>query len=407
MANFEWDLPYGLRRIPVFARNVVATTQPLAAQAGLRMLEHGGNAVDAAIAAAAALTVVEPVACGFGSDGFVMVWDGAAVRGLNMTGRSPAAMPAQLPGADAMPWTGWEAVTVPGVVAGWAALSQRFGRLPFARLFEPAVAYARHGYLVSPTIARIWGGLKLAFRKHPDVMATYYRAGDPPGAGTLVTLPDHANTLERIAATGGEDLYRGRLAEKIVDYARATGGWLSAEDLAGHAPEWVEPLRVGYRGFEVHEMPPNGQGLAALIALGVLDHFDLPAYPADSADSIHLQIEAVRVAFAELHQHVADPVAMRVDPRSFLDADYLKRRTADIALGEARFPQGGGAAADAGTTYVAAADAGGMMVSYIQSSGRGWGSGLVVPGTGIALAARGRWFSLDPAHPNCLGPRKR
>ena len=406
MMNFEWDLPYGLRRIPVFAGNVVATTQPLAAQAGLAMLRQGGNAVDAAIATAATLTVVEPISCGLGSDGFVLVWDGERVRGLNMTGRSPAAMPEQFPGLDAVPWNGWETVTVPGVVAGWAALSKEFGRLPFARLFEPAVNYARDGFLVSPTIARVWGGLKLAFRKYPDIMRTYYPDGEPPEPGSLVKLPDHAKSLETIAMTSGEDLYRGRLAEKIVDHARNTGGWLSREDLAGHVPEWVEPLTIEYRGVELHEMPPNSQGLAVLSALGILNHFDLPSYPVDSADSIHLQIETLRVVLADLAPHVAEPAVMRVDAKSFLDADYLKRRAADIALDTARFPSRG-VTADAGTTYVAAGDASGMMVSYIQSSGRGWGSGMVVPGTGIALSARGHWFSPDPAHPNRIGPGKR
>jgi len=407
MQMTQWDTPYGLRRIPTFAKNVVATTQPLAAQAGLHMLRQGGNAVDAVIATAAALTIVEPVSCGLGSDGFAMVWDGDRILGLNASGRSPAATTVEkFRGANAVPEWGWDSVTVPAVVSGWMALSKKCGRLPFAKLFEPAIDYARNGYLVSPTIARMWRGLKSVYADYPDALNLYFSDGASPAPGTLAKFPHNARTLEVIAQSGGEDFYNGGIAEQIAEYAQRTGGLLTLDDLKTHSADWVEPLKVNYRDVELYELPPNGQGLAALIALGILNHFDLPSFPLGSVDSMHLQIEAMRLGFADVYSHVSDPCAMRMDPAVFLDPQYLKARASEINLAEARIPSTGHPV-DGGTTYVAAADSSGMIVSYIQSSGRGFGSGMVVPNTGIALQCRGRSFSLDPSHTNLLGPRKR
>jgi len=403
----QWDTPYGLRRIPTFAKNVVATTQPLAAQAGLHMLRQGGNAVDAIIATAAALTIVEPVSCGLGSDGFAMVWDGGRIYGLNASGRSPGATKIdKFRGFNAVPEWGWDSVTVPGVVSGWMALSKKFGRLPFAKLFEPAIGYAKDGYLVTPTIARMWRGLKSVYASYPDVLNLYFSDGTTPEPGALVRFPHNAQTLEIIAETDGEDFYHGDLAEQIARYAKEGGGLLSREDLETHCADWVEPLKVKYRDVELYELPPNGQGLAALIALGILEHFELSSFPLGSADSMHIQIEAMRLGFADVYRHIADPAAMHLNARVFLDPAYLKKRAGEIDLSHARIPSTG-YPVDGGTTYVAAADADGMMVSYIQSSGRGFGSGMAVPNTGIALQCRGRSFSLDPTHSNLLGPRKR
>jgi gamma-glutamyltranspeptidase / glutathione hydrolase len=403
----EWNLPYGLRRIPTFARNVVTTTQPLAAQAGLEMLRQGGNAVDAAVATAITLTVVEPVSCGLGSDGLAIVWDGAQTHGLNATGRSPrAATLDKFGGMGSVPEKGWESVTVPAVVSGWVALWKKFGRLPFPKLFAPAIGYARDGFLATPTIARIWRGLRSLYAEYPDALRMFFPHGASPEPGALVKFPDIARTLEAIAESEGADFYCGSLARQTADYSKCDGGLLTLADLEEHSADWVQPLKIGYRDVELHELPPSGQGLAALIALGVLNHFDLSAFPLESADSLHLQIEAMRLGFADVYRHVSDPETMSMDPEGFLDPRYLARRASEISLTEAKFPKTG-FPIDGGTGYVAAGDADGMIVSYIQSAGRGFGSGLVVPNTGIALQCRGRSFSLDPSHSNCLGPGKR
>jgi len=403
----DWQLPYPSRRMPVFARNAVATSQPLAAQAGLRMLLNGGNAVDAALACAIALTVVEPVSNGIGSDAFAMVWDGKRLQGLNGSGRSPAAWtPDRFAGLATMPERGWDTVTVPGAVAAWAELARRFGKLPFESLFEPAMAYARDGFLVTPDVARQWELQEDLLLDQPGFREAFLPGGGAPAAGDVFRFPDQAQTLRRIAETGGSDFYRGDLAKRIAACAAAQGGALTLEDIAAHRADWVEPLGQDYRGVRLHELPPNGQGLAALIALGILSHWDMAGFPVDSADSLHLQIEAMKLAFADVYRHVADPAAMSLEPAALLDADYLAQRAQRIDLARAQ-EFGHGVPPDSGTVYLAAADAGGMMVSFIQSNFSGFGSGVVVPGTGIALHNRGRAFSLRPDHPNRVGPRKR
>jgi len=313
------DFPYASQRMPVLARNVVATSQPLAAQAGLRMLYAGGNAVDAAVAAAITASVVEPTANGIGSDAFALVWDGAALHGLNASGRSPAGWaPSRFAGAAAMPVLGWESVTVPGAVSAWVALSQRFGKLPFAQLFGPAIGYARDGFLVSPAIARQWATAARTLSGQPGFAAAFMPGGAAPAAGQRFMFPDQARTLEAIAESHGAAFYRGVLAERIAADAQAHGAALSLADLAAHECSWVEPITQAYRGHTMHEIPPNGQGLATLIALGILDQLDLAGHPADSADAIHLQIEAMKLAFADVYAHVADPAHMRIFSRALL-----------------------------------------------------------------------------------------
>jgi len=403
----DWQLPYPSRRMPVFARNAVATSQPLAAQAGLRMLLNGGNAVDAALACAIALTVVEPVSNGIGSDAFAMVWDGKRLHGLNGSGRSPAAWSAgRFAGLSAMPERGWDTVTVPGAVSAWAELSRRFGRLPFETLFEPAIAYARDGFLVTPDVARQWQLQEDMLLGQPGFQEAFLPGGRAPAAGEVFRFPDQAKTLRRIAETGGGAFYGGDLAERLAACAAKHGGALTLEDLAAHRADWVEPLGQDYRGVRLHELPPNGQGLAALMALGILSHWDMAGFPVDSADSVHLQIEAMKLAFADAYRHVADPAAMTLEAGALLDPDYLARRAQRIDLARAQ-EFGHGAPPDSGTVYLTTADAGGMMVSFIQSNFSGFGSGVVIPGTGIALHNRGRAFSLEPGHPNRVGPRKR
>jgi gamma-glutamyltranspeptidase/glutathione hydrolase len=405
--DFDWRLPYPSRRVPLLAFNVVATSQPLAAQAGLRMLLRGGNAVDAALACAIALTVVEPVSNGIGGDAFAMVWDGQGLHGLNASGRAPAAWtPQRFAGLEAMPERGWDTVTVPGAVSAWTELSRRFGKLPFPELFGPAIEYARRGFHVAPDVARQWEMQEDILAGQPGFAEAFLPRGGAPAAGELFRLPDQARSLERIAESGGEAFYRGDLAERLARHAREHGGALTVEDLAAHRADWVPPLGLGYGGVTLHELPPNGQGLAALIALGILAHWDLKGLPPDSAECVHLQLEAMKLAFADVHRYVADPAAMETAPAALLEAGYLGQRARRIDPQRAG-EFGHGLPPDSGTVYLAAADASGMMVSYIQSNYNGFGSGIVVPGTGIALHNRGRAFSLRAGHPNCVGAAKR
>jgi gamma-glutamyltranspeptidase/glutathione hydrolase len=405
--DFDWRLPYPSRRMPLLARNAVATSQPLAAQAGLGMLARGGNAVDAALACAIALTVVEPVSNGIGGDAFALVWDGERLHGLNASGRAPAAWtPGRFAGLEAMPERGWDTVTVPGAVSAWMELSRRFGRLPFPELFAPAIAYARDGFLVPPDVARQWEMQEDLLAGQPGFAEAFLPGGGSPAAGEVFRFPEQALGLERIAASGGEAFYRGDLAGRLAEHAREHGGALGLEDLAAHRADWVQPLSLDYRGVTLHELPPNGQGLAALIALGILSRRDLGDYAPDSAESVHLQLEAMKLAFADVYRYVADPAAMAIAPQALLDPGYLDRRARRIDPERAAEP-GHGLPPDAGTVYLAAADASGAMVSYIQSNYNGFGSGIVVPGTGIALHNRGRAFGLKADHPNRVGPGKR
>jgi gamma-glutamyltranspeptidase/glutathione hydrolase len=407
MTGFAWEFPYTAQRMPLLAANVVATSQPLAAQAGLRMLLAGGNAADAIVATAIALTVVEPVMNGIGSDAFALLWDGARLHGLNASGQSPAAWtPQRYAGRTQMPTEGWDTVTVPGVVSAWVEISQRFGNLPFAELFGPAVEYAEHGFLVSPTVARQWENQLERLRGQPGFAEAFMPGGRAPRAGELFRFPAQARTLREIAQTGGESFYRGALAERIAAAARSQGGAMTAADLAAHQPDWVEAISQGYRGIRVHEIPPNGQGIATLMALGILEHFDLASLPPESPDSVHLQLEAMKLAFADVYRYVSDARFMTVSPDQLLDPGYLKQRVQRIDRKRAQ-NFGHGVPPQSGTVYLTAADAGGMMVSYIQSNYSGFGSGVVVPDTGISLQNRGSCFNLVAGHPNQVGPRKR
>jgi gamma-glutamyltranspeptidase/glutathione hydrolase len=402
----DWNFPYTSQRMPVLASNIVATSQPLAAQAGLRMLLKGGNAVDAALAAAMTLTVVEPTSNGIGSDAFALVWDGTRLHGLNASGRSPAAWtPQRFAGRSAMPIRGWDSVTVPGAVSAWRELSVKFGKLPFADLFEPAIHYAANGYLVSPTIARLWAKQAPDLASQPGFREAFMPRGRAPGAGELFKHPEQARTLGLIAQSRTEAFYRGELAERMVAHSRENGGALSMDDLASHRADWVEPISIDYRGYRVHEIPPNGQGIACLMALGMLERFDMGALPPESPESLHLQIEAMKLAFADAHEHIADADAMRVSSAALLDKAYLAERARLIDRTRASSPSFG--APRGGTVYLTTADASGMMVSYIQSNYMGFGSGVVVPGTGISLQNRGIGFVVKEGHVNQVGPRKR
>jgi len=405
--QLDWNLPYASRRVPILARNVVATSQPLAVQAGIAILRSGGSAVDAALATAITLTVVEPCSNGLGSDLFALVWDGRELAGLNASGRAPAAWsPKRFAGLDAMPRGGWDTVTVPGAVSGWVALSRRFGKLPFADLFAPAIRYASDGFAVTPIIAEKWANAVPILGGFPGFAEHFLPRGRAVAAGEVFASPATARSMEKIATSDGEAFYRGELATAMVTHARQHGGAHTEEDFANHACDWVTPLAHDYRGYTIHEIPPNGQGIAALMALGILESFDLSEQAVDAVEVQHLEIEAMKLAFADVYRYVADPRSMSVTPAQLLDRRYLAARARLIDRSRAQdFKHG--TPPSGGTVYLTAADERGMMVSLIQSNYMGFGSGVVVPGTGISLQNRGTGFSLKPGHPNLVGGGKR
>ena len=408
--------PYSSSRMPVMAsRGMVATSQPLAAQAGLAMLQRGGTAVDAILATAIALAVVEPTVNGIGSDLFAIVWDGQRLHGMNGSGRAPAGLSAErltAAGHQKMPERGWLSVTVPGAPRAWADLHQRFGRLRFADVFEPAIGYAEHGFPVSPITAAYWQiaaeSTYKPFENEP-AFAPWYEVFAPgrqaPVAGQAWCSPDHARTLRRIAASNSDDFYSGELAQAVERFALATDGPLRAADLAAHQGEWVAPIATTYRGHEVCELPPNGQGIATLVGLNILSGLELASHPRDSADAYHLQIEAMKLAFVDARRHVADPARAEVPVAGLLDQSYADERRSLIQTRAREMTPGN--PRHGGTVYACAADADGMMVSLIQSNYMGFGSGIVPPGTGIALHNRGFGFTLEADHPNLLQPGKR
>jgi gamma-glutamyltranspeptidase/glutathione hydrolase len=405
--------PYPSRRMTTYAKKgMVATSQPLAAQAGLDILKKGGNAIDAAIAAAAALTVLEPTSNGIGSDSFALVWTKGELHGLNSSGPAPKNISIEAlkkAGIEEMPKHGWIPVTVPGAPGAWAELSKRFGKLPFTEVLQPAIDYAEQGYPISPILGKYW--IK-AYKNYKEIFKaeefenwfnTFAPNGRPPEIGEVWKSPDHAKTLRSIAETNAESFYRGELAEKIDAFSKKYGGYLTKEDLAEYAPEWVNPIKVNYRGYDVWEIPPNGQGLIALLALNTLKGFDFTVK--DTVETYHKQIEAIKLAFADGKKYITDPKRMQAAVEDLLSDTYAAARrgliTDTAVQPEAGDPPKGG------TVYLATADGEGSMVSFIQSNYMGFGSGLVVPETGISLQNRGYNFSLDPAHENRLEPGKK
>src|SRR6185369_10546958 len=382
---FSWNNPYAWPRKPLLAANAVSTSQPLAAQAGLQMLAAGGSAVDAILATAITLTLVEPVSNGIGSDAYAIVWDGKQLHGMNASGRSPAGWtPEYFAKHGKVPVRGWDSVSVPGCVAAWVDLHAKFGKLPFEKLFEAAIRYGREGFMVSPTIARQWAAQVPELKVQPGFAEAFMPNGRPPATGEVFKWADHAATLEEIASTKSASFYRGKLAEKIEAFSKKHGASMLASDLAAHKNDWVPLLEQDYRGYTIHEIPPNGQGIVALIALGILEHFDMASMPVDSADSFHIQIEAVKLAFAAALAYVSDIDYMPFKPERLLEKNYLKERAKLIDPRKAQ-PFSEGKPPQGGTVYLTAADASGMMVSMIQSNYMGFGSGVVVPGIGVSL----------------------
>ncbi len=407
------EYPYHSRRTAVCASNgMVATSQPLAAQAGLDVLRSGGNAVDAAVAAAACLTVVEPTSNGIGSDAFAIVWYKGRLYGLNASGPSPKAISVdevKAGGHQEMPRFGWVPVTVPGAPAAWAELSKSFGVLPLQRVMKPAADYAREGFPVSPDTASSWRRAWQTYRREctgrefAPWFETFAPGGAPPEAGELWRSAGHARTLEELAESSCESFYRGRLAEETARFSRRCGGFLREDDLASFNPIWTEPVGISHRGYTVWELPPNTQGIITLMALRMLQGFDLSGM--SIPERRHLQIEAMKLAFSDGLAYITDPSAMEISLDQLLSEQYARKRGSEIT-DTAMMPEAG-SPGPGGTVYLAAADREGTMVSFIQSNYMGFGSGIVVPGTGIALQNRGHTFSLDPAHANVLKPAKR
>ena len=409
--SLSYDNSYRTTRLPVFARNMVATSHPLAAQAGLRMLQQGGNAVDAAVAAAAAMTICEPVSNGLGSDAFCILWDGQQLHGLNAAGRAPAKWSAdyfrrKYGAADAPPKRGIDSVTVPGAVSAWVQLNKRFGRLPLADVLAPAIDIAERGYAVPVVVQQKWAAAVPELESQPGFSQAFMPWGRAPQVGELFRFPAAAQALKRIAASRGVAFYGGEIAHAIQRFAAVQGGVIEASDFERYQPEWVDPLAIGYRGHQLHEIGPSTQGIAALMALGMLENFDMKALGADRVSAKHVQIETMKLAFADVYRSVAEPSWMAVSPAQMLDAAYLKSRARLIRMNKAQ-DFGPGLQPQGGTIYLTAADESGMMVSFIQSNYLGFGSGCVEPEFGISLQNRGHGFSLSDDSPNVVAPGKR
>lgn len=400
--------PYSSRRTATYAKNgMVSTTQSQAAQAGLSVLQRGGNAVDAAIATAAALTVVEPTSNGIGGDAFALVWMNGELHGLNASGPSPKRLNAQsvkAQGHSEMPLHGWIPVTVPGCPSAWAKLAERFGKLPLTDTLKDAVKLAREGFVVSPTIAAQWQQAAEIKDTPESCPATehwrhcFLTNNKAPKAGDIVKLPDHAKTLERIATSNAQDFYRGELAEAIVSHSANTGGFISQEDLADYQAQWVQPLSVNYKGYDIWEIPPNGQGMLALMALNILKK--IPQQQRDCVETYHHQIEAMKLAYVDGQKYITQLDKMAVSINAMLSDKYADERRS-LITDKAMLPEHGKPQAG-GTVYLATADSEGNMVSFIQSNFHDFGSRVVVPNTGICLQNRGRSFSLNPEDANYL-----
>lgn len=405
--------PNASRRVVVYAANgMVATSQTLAAQAGLRVMQQGGNAIDAAIATAAALAVTEPVSNGLGADNFAIVWTGGKLYGLNSSGPAPQALTVETlekQGHRQMPRYGWGSVTVPGAPAGWAAMSKRFGRLPLSQVLAPAIAYATEGYPIAPYLHRYWTQHVQTYRRevsgleHDHFFQTWCPNGRIPEVGELFRLPEHARTLQRIGETDAREMYEGEIADVIDQFSRQYGGYIRKRDLEMYQPEWVDPVSINYRGYDVWELPPNSQGIVALMALNMLKDMDLGDRL--SVESYHYQMEAMKLSFVDGMKYITDPTKMTVSVRDLLSDAYAQERRR-LIRDRAILPEPGHPV-HSDTVYLCAADGEGNMVSFIQSNAASFGSGIIVPGTGINFQNRGSSFSLDPAHANYLEPGKR
>jgi gamma-glutamyltranspeptidase/glutathione hydrolase len=409
---------YG-RSMVVSRFGIVATSQTLASAAGADILREGGDAVDAAIAANAALGVIEPMMNGIGGDLFAIVYDAKAKKlyGINSSGWAPQNLTIDFLKAKGIskstPRKSIHSVTVPGAVAGWDALHRRFGRLPLERVLAPAIYYARNGVPITETVAGVWAASAEAVRDQPNFRKTFLPGGHAPKTGEVFHDPDLAASLELIATHGRDGFYTGALAQKLVQFSQEQGGTMSEEDLAEFQPEWVDPISTSYRGWTVSELPPNGQGIAALSMLNILEQFPLGNYGHNSARALHVIIEAKKLAYADLLQYVGDPRFTHVPTEQLLSKQLARKRADSIDPAHAHCSVSPSDvseklnAAGRDTTYLTAIDQDGNVVSLIQSNFNSFGTGLVAPGTGFALQNRGELFTLDAGKPNSLAPRKR
>ncbi|SES27944.1 gamma-glutamyltransferase [Salipaludibacillus aurantiacus] len=407
--------PYSSMRNAAFAKNgMVATSQPLAVQAGIETMKKGGNAIDGAVATAACLTVVEPTSNGIGSDAFALVWTKDHLHGLNASGYAPETLTREKVldlGFEEMPKYGAVPITVPGAPKAWAELIKQFGKLSLSEVLEPAVRYAREGFAVTPTLARFW---EKAYNEYQilepkSVFEEWFKVfapeGKAPEAGDLWGSPDHAKTLEEIGRTNAESFYRGDLASRIANTVQSHGGFLSREDLAAFEPEWVDPISVNYRGYDIWEIPPNGQGIISLMALNIMKGFPFSERDIGTVEAYHKQIEAMKMSFSDGLHYVTQEDEMKVSVKELLAEKYADERRSVIS-DQAKEPKHGNPK-KGGTVYLATADQEGNMVSFIQSNYMGFGSGVVIPGTGISMQNRGNNFSLREQDANVLKPRKK
>jgi gamma-glutamyltranspeptidase/glutathione hydrolase len=401
------------RRSTVLAKNgMVATSQPLAAMAGLRVMMQGGNAVDAAVASAAVLNVVEPVSTGVGGDMFALVWNNKekTVRAINGSGRAPAAASLESltsQGHTQIPEIGVHSITVPGAVHGWETLLEACGTMPLSELLKPAIHYAEEGFPVSDIISFQWSNQLEKLARLPSGQE-WLLDGHTPAHGEVMRVPTLGRTLRTIAEGGAEAFYEGEIGQKMAAFVQEQGGWLSTEDLAGHTSDWEEPISTDYRGVTCWECPPNGQGVAALEALNIAEGFEISGMGAQSADAYHHLIESMRLAFADSQRYVADPRKAQVPTGQLASKSYAQTRRALIdpqrAMVSAPY---GDVGRGSDTVYISTVDGEGNACSFIYSIFVNFGTGMVVPGTGIVLHNRGALFSLEPDHPNALAPNKR
>ena len=404
-------LPFASRSEVIAENGMAASSHPLATQTAIQILKEGGNAIDAAIAANAVLGLVEPTGCGIGGDLFAIVWDAKSQKlyGLNSSGPAPIDMSIDFireQGLDKIPAYGPLPVTVPGAVAGWAALHKKFGNKKFDSLFNSAINYAENGFPVSELVAYYLAGSANRFEDYPNFSDIWMKNGKTPNKGEVFKNKELANTYKKIASTYGRDFYEGAIAKNIATFIQAQGGLLKESDLEAFEPEWIEPVSTNYRGYDVWELPPNGQGIAALQILNILENFDISSMNFDSAEYVHLFTEAKKLAYEDRAKYYADPNFAVIPTAELISKDYASTRTKLINKNKAAVRYDAGLE-NGDTIYLTVADKYGNMVSLIQSNYRGMGSGMVPKDLGFMLQDRGEMFSLDPNHKNSLIGGKR